>query len=204
MGSDGLDQASRSAPLKKLSMKIYEMLDNKERSKPSFSIIETVKNFENENDSKASNTAQHMCVEEDLNEKKMSQYLTELILSELKCVREKHVQGRLLIPCDLPSKVAQDTLRMSRNEPCGIRGCTLFIVFEDGTMCKKVGKVQVDPNTVTTFELTLILHIDSQKWLVKKLPALFRSWSEPTTTVRPGFKITKNKLYRRGRRISEF
>ncbi|XP_033123087.1 protein scylla-like isoform X2 [Anneissia japonica] len=159
--------------------------------------------FDRANKNSRTANAQYLCLEEDLSEAKMSQYLTDLILNELKSVREKYVQGRLLIPCDLPSKVARDTMRMSRNEPCGIRGCTLLIVFEDSEMCKKVGKVQIDPNTVTTFELTLILHIDSQQWLVKKLPALFRSWSEPTTTVRPGFKITKNKLYRRDRRISE-
>lgn len=44
------------------------------------------------------------------------------------------------------------------------RGCTLFISFETDSVCRKLSKIQCDPNTVSTFELYLTLKQDHTSW----------------------------------------
>lgn len=85
---------------------------------------------------------------------------------------------------------------MSKDEPCGVRGCVLELVMEDGNLCRRMGKVLIDPNTVTTFEIALVLTKDTPRWLVSKLQSYLSNSYEPPTTVKQGYKLIKRKLYR--------
>lgn len=44
------------------------------------------------------------------------------------------------------------------------RGCTLFINFETDNMCRRLSRIQCDPNAVSTFELYLTLKQDHNSW----------------------------------------
>lgn len=52
--------------------------------------------------------------------------------SELRAAKSQHlVCTEVLLPSDLLSRVADEMVSMSEKEPCGIRGCTVYIEFED-------------------------------------------------------------------------
>ncbi|XP_038061450.1 DNA damage-inducible transcript 4-like protein isoform X2 [Patiria miniata] len=133
---------------------------------------------------------------DDIREVKMSQYVSSLILDGLK-TREKQQTGRLLFPNDLPQRVADDVMRMSLDEPCGVRGCTLSLIFEDGEICQRVGRFAIDPSTVTTFEINLVLTKETPRWLVSKLQTYLRNSYDRPTVIKSSYKLIKRKLYRR-------
>lgn len=39
----------------------------------------------------------------------------------------------VLLPADLLHRVSSEMIKLSEREPCGIRGCSLYINFEDET-----------------------------------------------------------------------
>lgn len=52
--------------------------------------------------------------------------------SELRAAKSQHlVCTEVLLPADLLNRVADEMVSMSEKEPCGIRGCTVYIEFED-------------------------------------------------------------------------
>ncbi|XP_034230325.1 protein charybde-like [Thrips palmi] len=104
--------------------------------------------------------------------------------------------GEVLLPADLLPRVARDVVRMAENEPCGLRGCTLFINFETEQVCRRLGQVKCDPNTVSTFELFLTLKQDSSSWH-SILPQFLKNLTRGRTIMlSPGFTLEKKKLYR--------
>lgn len=51
---------------------------------------------------------------------------------ELRSAKSRHLAcTEVLLPADLLHRVAGEMVRMSEKEPCGIRGCSVFIEFED-------------------------------------------------------------------------
>lgn len=128
---------------------------------------------------------------------KMAQFVSHLIFHTLRKAKDsKHFNGKLLIPSNLPDHVARDVLLMAREEPCGVRGCSLDIVYEDGDHCRRFGRVAVDPDTVTTFEITVVLGRDTPKWFLSKMQSVLRNSGEQTI-LKSSYKLVKNKLYRR-------
>lgn len=104
--------------------------------------------------------------------------------------------GEVLLPADLLPRVARDVVRMAENEPCGLRGCTLFINFENDQVCRRLGQIKCDPNTVSTFELFLTLKQDSSSWH-SILPQFLKNLTRGRTImISPGFTLEKKKLYR--------
>ena len=127
----------------------------------------------------------------------MTQFVSHLISHTLRKAKDsKYFSGKLLIPSHLPDHVARDILLMAREEPCGVRGCSLDIVYEDGDLCRRFGRVAVDPDTVTTFEITVVLSRDSPKWFLSKMQSVLRN-SPEQTVLKSSYKLVKNKLYRR-------
>lgn len=52
--------------------------------------------------------------------------------SELRTAKSRHLAcTEVLLPFDLLERVASDMIILSEKEPCGIRGCTVYIEFED-------------------------------------------------------------------------
>ena len=133
---------------------------------------------------------------DDIREVKMSQFVASLLVDCLHSAREKKQPSKLLVREDLPQRVADDIMRMSLDEPCGVRGCTVSVILEDGDICERVGKITVDPGTVTTFELILVLSKETPRWLISKLQTYLGNSSEKPTVVKASYKLIKRKLYR--------
>lgn len=130
--------------------------------------------------------------------------LAKCIEAELRDAKTEHLGcGEVLVPCDLTTRVAVDVLKLSEDEPCGLRGCLLYINFEDkpGGNVRRIGKVKYDPESIATFELCLTLKQDITGWLRLKLLPLKNCWKKPfakpaTVVVGPNYILAKNKLYR--------
>lgn len=96
---------------------------------------------------------------------------------------------------------------MSQNEPCGIRGCVLFINMQEKSVCRKIGRIECDPSTVATFELYLTLREDTRPWVIAKsvlasVRGRMNGSSNSTKVVCPGYQLAKRKLYRPNWRVS--
>lgn len=60
------------------------------------------------------------------------QALSTRLQSELRAAKSRHLScTEVLLPADLLQRVANEMVLMSEKEPCGIRGCSLFIEFEE-------------------------------------------------------------------------
>lgn len=136
---------------------------------------------------------------DDLQDFKLTEYISGLILDTLRAARNKDSHLQILVPSNLTKHLAKDISFMSRNEPCGARGCALDITLEDGDMCTRIGKCQVDPLTVTTFEVTVVLQKETPKWF-PKLQMMLRN-NETRTVIKPTYKLIKRKLYRKESRV---
>lgn len=52
--------------------------------------------------------------------------------NELRLAKRRHLAcTEVLLPADLLRRVASEMIKLSEKEPCGIRGCAVFIEFED-------------------------------------------------------------------------
>ncbi|XP_043275419.1 protein charybde-like [Venturia canescens] len=116
---------------------------------------------------------------------------------ELRAAKQAQLAcGEVLLPADLLPRIARDVLVMAENEPCGLRGCTLFISFETDNMCRRLSKVQCDPNTVSTFELYLTLKQDHTSWHIL-IPQFLKNLTRGgTIMISRDFTLEKKKLYR--------
>lgn len=108
--------------------------------------------------------------------------------------------ARLLMPGQLVSQVGKELLRLAYSEPCGLRGALLDVCVEQGKSCHSVGQLALDPSLVPTFQLTLVLRLDSRLW--PKIQGLFSSANSPfvpgfsqSLTLSTGFRVIKKKLY---------
>ncbi|XP_064618448.1 DNA damage-inducible transcript 4-like protein [Liolophura sinensis] len=115
---------------------------------------------------------------------------------------KNNLDSHLLVPSDLSSRIAQDVLRVSQNEPCGIRGCELFITLQDKSTCRKMGVIDCDPSTVATFELYLTVKVDRRpsaivkSMLISLQGRLVHGNSNSTKVLHPEYQLTKRKLHR--------
>lgn len=116
---------------------------------------------------------------------------------ELKAAKSQHLAcGEVLLPHNLMSRIVADITRMAENEPCGLRGCHLYLYFQDEDERKHIGEVRCDATTVSTFELSLTLKRDVSLWS-SVLPNFLRNLTRGSTVVlSPGYVLKKNKLYR--------
>lgn len=127
----------------------------------------------------------------------VTQALARRLEDELRAAKSAQLAcGEVLLPSDLLPRIARDVIRMAENEPCGLRGCTLFISFEAPDMLRKIGTIKCDPNTVSTFELYLTLKQDATSWH-SLLPQFLKNLTRGgTIMISPGFTLEKKKLYR--------
>ncbi|NXF06438.1 DDIT4 protein, partial [Smithornis capensis] len=102
--------------------------------------------------------------------------------------------SRLLMPAQLLAQVRAELQRLARSEPCGLRGALLDLCVEHGKACHDVGHIAVDPAVVPTFQLTLVLRLDSRFW--PKIQGLFTSGPAfAPLKLSTGFRVIKKKLY---------
>ncbi|NXQ22009.1 DDIT4 protein, partial [Peucedramus taeniatus] len=102
--------------------------------------------------------------------------------------------SRLLMPAQLQAQVRTELLRLACSEPCGLRGALLDLCVEHGKACHDVGHIAADPAVVPTFQLTLVLRLDSRLW--PKIQGLFASGPAfAPLKLSTGFRVMKKKLY---------
>lgn len=60
--------------------------------------------------------------------------LSQRLQSELRAAKSRHLScTEVSLPWDLTPRIAADMIKTSEREPCGVRGCAIFIDFEDET-----------------------------------------------------------------------
>uniref|UniRef100_A0A8C6TAI9 DNA damage-inducible transcript 4 protein n=1 Tax=Neogobius melanostomus TaxID=47308 RepID=A0A8C6TAI9_9GOBI len=97
--------------------------------------------------------------------------------------------SRLLIPEKLLDHIGRELLHLAASEPCGLRGALIDLCIEHGESCESVAQLSVDPYLVPTFQLTLVLRLETSG-IWPKIQGLF-SHKSPST----GFRVIKKKLY---------
>uniref|UniRef100_A0A1B6MH25 DNA damage-inducible transcript 4-like protein n=1 Tax=Graphocephala atropunctata TaxID=36148 RepID=A0A1B6MH25_9HEMI len=119
------------------------------------------------------------------------------IEEELRAAKSAELScGEVLLPGDLLPRIACNVLRMAADEPCGIRGCTLYINFESERESRKIGTVKCDPNTISTFELFLTLRRESRSTWSNLIPQFLMNLTRSTIMISSRFSLDKKKLYR--------
>uniref|UniRef100_A0A3P9KCN2 DNA damage-inducible transcript 4 protein n=1 Tax=Oryzias latipes TaxID=8090 RepID=A0A3P9KCN2_ORYLA len=129
--------------------------------------------------------------------------VVDLIASSLREAKDSDCALRctkLLIPEKLLEHIGQELLHLAASEPCGLRGALIDLCVEQGDVCESMAQLSVDPCLVPTFQLTLVLRLESGG-LWPKIQGLFSSRSTSTPAVRQalklgtGFRVIKKKLY---------
>uniref|UniRef100_A0A1A9WBG5 Protein scylla n=1 Tax=Glossina brevipalpis TaxID=37001 RepID=A0A1A9WBG5_9MUSC len=101
---------------------------------------------------------------------------------------------KVSLPSDLTTRIATDIVRVSEREPCGVRGCTVFIEYEEEpNNVRRIAKLKLDEEMVSTFEIYLTLRQDKRGWTAL-LPQFIKGLSR-TVTISPDYIINKRKLY---------
>ncbi|CAH0564287.1 unnamed protein product [Brassicogethes aeneus] len=122
--------------------------------------------------------------------------LTTRLEQELKTAKKEHLSvGEVLLPNGLTRRISQDMFVMGDSEPCGLRGCTLYINFE-GEEVKRISKIKCDPTTPTTFELYLTLKQSTAGWNAFLPQFLKKITRGGTVMISPEYGLQKKKLYR--------
>ncbi|KAM4053787.1 DNA damage-inducible transcript 4-like protein [Anomaloglossus baeobatrachus] len=125
--------------------------------------------------------------------------VTMLENSLYRAKRAKLQCSKVLVPKELTTKVAQEALKLSLNEPCGLRGCIIYVYLENNSKQEALDTLVYDCSVEPTFELKLVLKQDTQGWdylrdlLITRtcFPQLFRS----VIKLSPKFHISKSRLY---------
>nr|CAH7762875.1 unnamed protein product [Callosobruchus chinensis] len=131
--------------------------------------------------------------------------LAQRLEAELRRAKRTHLAcGEVLLPCGLLRRIARDVLSMAECEPCGVRGCRLYVTFESNSSgaignvadgaC--IAAVHWDPATPATHELYLTLRQQPNAgW--QFLPQVIRNLTRGgTIIVSPAYTLSKKKLYR--------
>ncbi|KAM4714145.1 DNA damage-inducible transcript 4-like protein [Anableps anableps] len=105
----------------------------------------------------------------------------------------------VLVPEKLTRRIAREVLQLASCEPCGLRGCVLYVNLELEKGWKQLERIAYDASVVPTFELTLVFKQDGSAWPSLRDLILMGSCFGPTfrhvIKLSPGFRLVKKKLY---------
>ncbi|KAJ0006569.1 hypothetical protein NQD34_013842 [Periophthalmus magnuspinnatus] len=105
----------------------------------------------------------------------------------------------VLVPERLTWRVAREVLRLSSCEPCGLRGCVLYVHLELDKGVKRLERIVYDASVVPTFELTLVFKQDGTAWPSLRdflfMGSCFAPSLRHALKLSPGFRLVKQKLY---------
>lgn len=132
----------------------------------------------------------------------------------------------VLIPCDLIKQIAQDVVASSETEPCGLRGCIMYINLEEDETSAASGRRNsssidgnynskefrritcikpIGSNPVPTFELTLNLKRCKTGWFNSVSSKLFHNslfGGKQPIVISDSYQLSKKKLFRWRRRAT--
>ncbi|KAM3612747.1 uncharacterized protein V6R79_013792 [Siganus canaliculatus] len=117
--------------------------------------------------------------------RQIEQCLTEAKTSTLHC-------QVLLLPRQMTSRVGQDVVCTSTDEPCGLRGASIKVYVERKDGLIPVGSIIPDPSVTSTFELSVVFKADKEDgW--PPLKHIFDT--NKVLKLRPEYRLVKRKLY---------
>ncbi|KAJ8979077.1 hypothetical protein NQ317_011478 [Molorchus minor] len=109
-------------------------------------------------------------------ESSLIEALSRRLEAELRTAKRTHLSvGEVLLPNGLTRSIAQDMFQLADSEPCGLRGCTLYINFEADALRTRLSTIKCDPTTPSTFE---------------------KDHQGGTVMISPEYGLQKKKLYR--------
>ncbi|XP_030751835.1 protein charybde-like [Sitophilus oryzae] len=123
--------------------------------------------------------------------------LSKRLEAELREAKDTHLSmGEVLLPNGLTRRIAQDIFRMADNEPCGLRGCTLYVNFEGEGFNRMLCTFRCDPSTPSTFELYLTLKQSTAGWS-NILPQFLKKITRGSAVmISSEYRLYLKKLYR--------
>ncbi|TTE22041.1 DNA damage-inducible transcript 4-like protein [Bagarius yarrelli] len=99
--------------------------------------------------------------------------------------------SELLVPSHMSTRVAGDVLRASEHEPCGLKGALIHLFTETEAGLQNVGTMTPEHGLTPTFELSVVLRVDPQRWP----PLKHLLGSKKVLRLRPEYHLVKRKLY---------
>ncbi|NP_001245246.1 DNA damage-inducible transcript 4-like protein-like [Danio rerio] len=124
-----------------------------------------------------------VCLQLDLS-KRIEKCLYEAKGASLRC-------QELRLPRHMTTRLAGDILRLSVDEPCGIRGALIHMYMENKGTLLNLGTVIPDQSLTPTFEVSVVLQADLGGWPPLKI--LFGGGK--VLSIRREYRIIKRKLY---------
>ncbi|XP_042872784.1 DNA damage-inducible transcript 4-like protein [Penaeus japonicus] len=104
-------------------------------------------------------------------------------------------QNNMVLPPTLLDQVADHVLYLAKDEPCGLRGCVLTVLWADvEEEEQQLAQVKADALTPTTHHLVLTLRPDPASWYTK-MARIFRSLGKRRMVVSPQYDLIKRRLY---------
>lgn len=139
---------------------------------------------------------EHDYYSEDSEEVALTEALAKRLEAELRTAKRTHLSvGEVLLPHGLTRRIAEDMFMEADVEPCGLRGCTLYINFEGEGVKRTLSTIKCDPTTPSTFELYLTLRQSSSGWNTF-LPQFLKKITRSGLMISPEYHLQKKKLYR--------
>ncbi|XP_022254613.1 DNA damage-inducible transcript 4-like protein [Limulus polyphemus] len=123
-------------------------------------------------------------------------YLADKLENSLRQAKLKLHCDEVIFPTNLNHRIARDIMHMSVQEPCGWRGCVIYINLEEKKLRRHIGKVKCDPDAVATFEVFLNLKTEWSSWFSMKQKIKVRMGFKSAVVISEGYTLNKNKLYR--------
>ncbi|KAI4808603.1 hypothetical protein KUCAC02_000657 [Chaenocephalus aceratus] len=105
----------------------------------------------------------------------------------------------VLVPEKLTQRIAGEVLQLAACEPCGLRGCILYVHLEMENGYKRLERIVYDATVVPTFEVTLVFKQDGTAWTSLQDFLFMGTCFAPTfrrvLKLSSGFRLVKKKLY---------
>ncbi|XP_005916667.1 DNA damage-inducible transcript 4-like protein-like [Haplochromis burtoni] len=114
----------------------------------------------------------------------MERRLTEAKASILNC-------QVLLLPRHMTTRISQDVVRASADEPCGLRGASIKLYIDGKDGLKYIGSIFPDSSVTPTFELSVVFKAESDGW--PSFKNIFDG--NKVLKLRPEYRLVKRKLY---------
>lgn len=114
----------------------------------------------------------------------MERRLTEAKASILNC-------QALLLPRHMTTRISQDVVRASADEPCGLRGASIKLYIDGKDGLKYIGSIFPDSSVTPTFELSVVFKAESDGW--PSFKNIFDG--NKVLKLRPEYRLVKRKLY---------
>ena len=73
----------------------------------------------------------------------------------------------LVLSQDLLDRISGEISSLSEDEPCGLRGAVLTVLWAEEGRCEELAQVKADPNMPTTHHLLLTLRPDNPAWYAR-------------------------------------